>query len=618
MIYKKTFKIIFLKTILPVIGVGLFLPCFVLKAQEPRIETSYVIKLNSGANSSILNSFGDNIRERFVFTDKENFQNIFTFDSIFSLSYLKSQFFGKSVFLETNKKLAEQTITVNDPGFTTNAADIDKQWGLIKTGFPEVWSISTGSKDNIVAVVDTGIDATHEDLQSVNFVKGYNFISKQYINGNINSDDNGHGTLVAGILGATANNGIGITGTNWHISLMPLKALDEAGKGDAATISEAIVWAADNGANIINLSIGGAGFAHDAVLANSISYAFDKNTLIVAAAGNDSSATGISLDIEPVFPICDDNNKNMVLGVAAVDQNDLKPLFSNYGKNCIDVVAPGKRILSTINFDPITKKAAPNSYAYASGTSLAVPFVAGQAAILKSIYPLMSNTQIRDKIILSSTPVDYLNMSQCNGASCRGLLGAGRIDAVKSIEGGVSFDGIKENELVKTLDSGQIYQISGGRKHPVSTFVLNRKFQGTPIKTIAIEQFNSFAESSYVTPLDGTLVKLDNNPTVYMIQFGQKFPVTYQVFKQRGFSFDAVNTVSYPELSSWVMGYFLPPLDGTLIKGNYNKTTYWVVGQTLHSINNAFYVEKGLQVFSILRMPDKDMDKLPKGEPYLR
>ena len=89
----------------------------------------------------------------------------------------------------------------------------------------------------------------------------------------------------------------------------------------------------------------------------------------------------------------------MVIGVAATDQNDLKPDFSNYGKNCIDVDAPGKRILSTINFDPLTQKPAPNSYAYGSGTSLAVPFVVGQAALIKSLYPTATNIQIRDRII---------------------------------------------------------------------------------------------------------------------------------------------------------------------------------------------------------------------------
>lgn len=599
-------------------AIGLFFPMIPVSAQTENITQAYIVKLLPETNPDILSGLAQEVVLRFGFSSNLDFQNIYSFKSNQNLTELRTKLVGKYEYLEKNSQVLAQGVAVNDPGFTINAADIDKQWGLVKTKFPEVWAISTGNKDNVVAVIDTGIDATHEDLQSVNMVKGFNFISKQYISGKINSDDNGHGTLVAGILGATANNGIGIVGTNWQISLMPLKALDETGKGDAATISEAIVWAADNGVSIINLSIGGVGFAHDAILANAISYAFNKNILIVAAAGNDSTATGISLDTEPVFPICDDNNKNMVLGVAAIDQSDQKPPFSNYGKSCIDVVAPGKRILSTINHDPISKKYSPNSYAYASGTSLAVPFVVGQAAILKSIFPFITNSELRDKIILSAVSVDDLNMSQCAGVSCRGFLGAGRIDLVKSMDGSVSFEGIKENELVKSQDSSEIFQISGGRKRPISSFVMNRRFQGTPIKTVSIEQLGSFLEGSYVTPLDGTLVKIDKDPTVYMVQFGQKFPVTLQIFKHRGLSFGAVNTVSFPEFNSWVTGYFLPPSDGTIVRGFKNKTVYWVVGQALHPVNLAFYNEKGLQVFPALKMADKDIDKLPKGESYFR
>src|SRR6185295_5783238 len=100
----------------------------------------------------------------------------------------------------------------------------------------------------------------------------------------------------------------------------------------------------------------------------------------------------------PVFPICDDNDTNMIIGVAATDQNDLKAQFSNYGKNCIDVSAPGKRIISTINFDPLTKSAVSNAYAFASGTSLAAPFVSGEAALIKALFPQATNAQIRDRI----------------------------------------------------------------------------------------------------------------------------------------------------------------------------------------------------------------------------
>ncbi len=221
-------------------------------------------------------------------------------------------------------QVAPTQVTVNDPGFTTNAQDIDRQWGLVKAGFTQAWSITTGSASTTVAVIDTGVDFTHQDLQNVTVVPGYDFINNKPLVGRIDSDDNGHGTLMAGILGATPNNNLGIVGTNWAISIMPIKVLNAQGEGTADTVAEGIRWAADNGANIINLSLGGAGFSDDTALTDAITYAFNKNVVIVAAAGNDAQTTGSDLDQNPVFPVCDGNGENMVIGVAATDQNDIK------------------------------------------------------------------------------------------------------------------------------------------------------------------------------------------------------------------------------------------------------------------------------------------------------
>jgi hypothetical protein len=113
-------------------------------------------------------------------------------------------------------------------------------------------------------------------------------------------------------------------------------------------------------------------------------------------------------------------------------------------------------------------------------------------------------------------------------------------------------------------------------------------------------------------------VKFDKNPTVYVIQNGQKLPITYQVFLQRGFSFNNVNTLSYEELNSWVTGSFLPPVDGTLVKGNANPTVYWVIGQVLHPINYNFFISRGLSVFPIMTVPTNDIAGYPKGEAYIR
>ena len=598
---------------------GLIFAPFALAANVniPTLSQKYTIKLINPTDVSYLSNLGSDSTHLFSAATDLNFSNIYSFSSTYSLSDLQNFLADKYFYLEKDNNLQTDGVVVNDPGFTQDSQNIDKQWGLEKAGFDIAWEKTVGSTSNVIGLIDTGVDETHQDLRSVNFVTGFNFLTNQTITPGTNTDDNGHGTLVAGVLGATPNNGVGIVGANWQVTIMPLKALSADGKGDADAVAEAIVWATDHGAQFLNLSVGGVGFGHDTALADAISYAFNRNVVIVAAAGNDTAVTGGNLDLNPIFPICDDNNYNMVIGVTATDQNDIKPEFANYGHNCIDVTAPGKRILSTINYDPLTKKNAPNSYAYASGTSLAVPFVVGQAALIKALYPSATNIQIRDRIISTADPVDNNNLSQCGGASCRGLLGAGRINVPKSLTTVIS-QNFDEGDLIKTSDTGVIYQILGGQKRLVSPFVLNQKFPNTLQKLLTSAQLVSEPEGAYITPIEGTLVKYDSKSTLYEISNGQKLPITYQVFSQHKFSFNKVNTLSVPELDSWVTGTFLSPLEGSLLRTIKNKTVYWVVGGVLHPINYGFYIDRGLNIFPVLTVSDSDISGYAKGETYIR
>lgn len=507
-------------------------------------------------------------------------------------------------------------LELSDPGFTNDAGNIDRQWGLAKTRFVQAWEKSRGLAVTTVAIVDTGVDLTHEDLQLLTPVPGFDFINNKAIASRVNSDDNGHGTLVTGVLAATPDNNKGVAGTNWQIGIMPIKALDSNGEGTASNLAKAIVWATDHGAHIINLSAGGIGFAHDSNLADSISYAFNKNVLLIAAVGNDGVASGGNLDKEPVFPVCDDNGENMVLGVTATDTNDTKPVFANYGKNCIDVSAPGKRILSTINHDPITKRPVPDAYAYASGSSLAVPFVSGLAALIKSAYPEATNKQIRDRIIASSDNIDALNLTQCGGKSCAGLLGAGRVNAERALSEPIFLPKFKEGDLVTVVNIGQTYFLSGGRKQPVSPFVLDQRFKNIKPRTATATELEIFPDGQYATPLDGTLVKNPSEAAVYMMSRGLKLPVTFQVFQQYGFNFNSVITLSNNQISSWLTASLLSPPDGTLVKISRNKTVYWVVGGVLHPISFNFFKKKGLDIFPILNVSESDLRNFAKGEAY--
>jgi hypothetical protein len=509
----------------------------------------------------------------------------------------------------------EISLLPNDPGFTSDGDNIDRQWGLIKADFVDAWKFTQGQPSVIVAVIDTGIDETHEDFENTHFVPGYNIVSSRTIRVGSNSDDNGHGTLVSGVIAATANNNIGIVGAAPNVSIMPVKALDLSGEGAATNISEAIIWATDHKANVINLSLGGHGFSHNKPLADAITYAFDHNVVIIAAAGNDVAITGGNLDKGPVFPVCNDNGKNMVIGVTATDVNDLKPEFANYGKACVDVSAPGRRILSTINKDPATGTKSPNSYAYASGTSLSVPFVSAQAALLKSLYPSASNKQIRDRIIGTAVNIDELNLSQCAQGSCRGLLGGGRIDAAASLK--QQFPSVTDGDVVQIANTNTFYYINGGKKQLISSFVKNQRFASQTPKVLSLKDLTDFPEGSYAEPLDGTLIKVADDPTIYYVEAGLRRAVTYQVFLQRGFNFNQVITLSNAEVFSWVLGSFLTPPDGTLVRSAKNPTVYWSVGGVLHPINYQFYVTRGLNVFPVVYMSDNDINAFPKGEAYM-
>ncbi len=554
----------------------------------------------------------------FVGSPDPQFQNTYKLQTIYSKAGLLSKYGSQIVYVQNQHKVQAAAIMVNDPGFSSDQSNTDRQWGLWKADFPDAWSKTTGASNIVIALIDTGIDGTHEDLSAGQVGPGFNFINKSFIPISTNSDDNGHGTLVAGILAATPNNFRGIAGAVWSTQLMPLKALDSTGSGNSADVAAAIVWATDHGASIINMSLGGVGFSNDTTLSDAISYAFNHNVVLVAAAGNDVAVDGGNLDATPVFPICDDNGQNMVIGVAATDENDHKTTFSNFGRNCIDVSAPGKRILSTIDFDPQTNKPAPNSYAYASGTSLAAPFVSAEAALIRAEFPSISNKDVRDRIIKSADSIDGLNLIQCGGLPCNGMLGSGRINAFKALDPSLLSSELKDGEIAQSNETGETYYISGGQRMPISQFVYNQRFSGAdPIK-VPESQLDALPLGPYALPLENTIVKSLSSQTVYIIAGGFKRPLTFQVFKQRNIQNNQIAIVTQQELDSWLTGKFFPPNEGTLVRAPVNKTVYWVVDGLLHPINYQFWVDRGLDIFPIMIMSDQDISGFAQGNSFIR
>jgi len=165
-------------------------------------------------------------------------------------------------------------------------------------------------------------------------------------------------------------------------------------------------------------------------------------------------------------------------------------------------------------------------------------------------------------------------------------------------------------------ETGALYFISGGRKEPVSNFVFQQKFAYVPVKTVQSSDISSYPLGPYALPYEGTVVKTPGNPTVYQMVNGIKRPMTFQVFIQRQIT--QIATLSDVEMASWVTGKFLPPLEGTIVKGKNSPGLYWVIDQQLHIMNYAFYIQRGINHAPIMIVPDADLQSYPLGSEFIR
>jgi len=237
----------------------------------------------------------------------------------------------------------------NDPYF-------DSQWGLKRIGIPAAWEVTMGRPDIVVAVIDTGVDASHPDLQG-QLVPGTNVLDRAQPP----DDEHGHGTAMAGIIAAATGNGVGIAGVCPGCRVMPVKALDATGVGTYADVIEGIVYAADHGARVVNLSVGGSVYSD--ALRDAVDYARNAGLVVVAAVGNDGTDAVLYPAAYPG-----------VLGVSAVDQEDKTWPLSNRGAE-VALAAPGVGIRTT---------ALGGTYRAVTGTSPAAAFVSGLSALLAS------------------------------------------------------------------------------------------------------------------------------------------------------------------------------------------------------------------------------------------
>jgi len=290
----------------------------------------------------------------------------------------KSQFAKATEFIEPNyiyripqepqaTVLGELTQPQNDEAKPSligpNDQYYSKQWNLHKIGIESAWAETKGSGIT-VAVIDTGITQVR-DLKETKFVKGYDFVNDR----EQATDDNGHGTHVAGTVAQATNNNYGVAGVAYQSSLMPLKVLSEYGGGTVADIAEAIKFAADKGADVINMSLGGGGESQ--LMKDAIDYAYRKGVVIIAAAGNEA-ANGASYPAR--YP--------HVIGVSSFGPDGEKANYSNYGAG-VDISAPGGSETGKILQETINENGE-GVFLGLQGTSMAAPHVAGVAALIKA------------------------------------------------------------------------------------------------------------------------------------------------------------------------------------------------------------------------------------------
>ena len=315
---------------------------------------------------------------------------------------------GLVEFAEPDYEIHAAATLPNDPKFIDGTL-----WGLNNTGqnggmadadidAPEGWAVLTSASNIVVAVIDSGIRYTHEDLASNMWLSpldgghGWNAIATN----NLPLDDSGHGTLVAGVLGAVGNNGKGVVGVAWSVQLMAGKCLNSSGNGNVSDLITCIDYARTNGAKIINASLDSPSFS--LALSNAIVSTRDAGIIFVASAGNGNP--GANADINPTYPAC--YKIDNIVSVAYTTRNDALGNLSNYGATNILLAAPGDQIYSTArssdsNYNSFT-------FSFTAGTSYAAPYVSGALALMLAKFPTENYQQIIARLLNATDPLPSL------------------------------------------------------------------------------------------------------------------------------------------------------------------------------------------------------------------
>ena len=394
------------------------------------------------------------------------------------------------IYIEPNRLRHADLAVPNDPNYS-------RQWALSNLEATAAWSVlpgryltaaSAGTSRVKIAVLDTGIDCTHPDFRNaggtsadsilggqINFSSSQALVATTIANAACSwQDDNGHGTHVAGIIAAATHNGLGVASLAYPAELLIYKVLDAKGYGDDATIAQAILAAADAGAKVISMSLGGEGYSQS--LQDAVRYARGQGALVVASAGNAASS-------KLNFPA----GANGAIGVAATDSANARATFSNYGPS-VDLAAPGVNVYST--YPTYAASSTTLNYASLSGTSMAAPYVAALGGLLAAVNPGLSPDSLAQRLQQTavSTAADggwntYLGYGIINAR--RAVTAVFRSASTGSIVGQVvGSDGLPLTGVVLsagsvsvTTDASGLFRLSGLTP---GSYSLNASWSGTP------------------------------------------------------------------------------------------------------------------------------------------
>ncbi|NEQ72679.1 MAG: peptidase S8 [Okeania sp. SIO2C9] len=332
------------------------------------------------------------------------------------LKELKSSLSKYTEYIEPNYVYSANAIIFEGANGVPNDPMYGKQWNLRSINVEEAWNETKG--DGVtVAVIDTGVTRV-PDLQKTKFVTGYDFVNDR----TLATDDNGHGSHVAGTIAQSTNNEYGVAGIAYEASIMPLKVLSASGGGTVSDIAESIKFAADNGADIINMSLGGGGESQ--IMKEAINYAHSKGVVIIAAAGNSGQN---SASYPARYP--------HVIGVSATDSSGEKASYSNFGAG-VDISAPGgstsgKNEAGGILQETINPENGKTIFASFQGTSMASPHVAGVAALIKASGiedpEEIGNILKKSARVVKEDPLNHFGAGQLDAAAAVKLAIKGQI-----------------------------------------------------------------------------------------------------------------------------------------------------------------------------------------------